>query len=45
MQLSTKARYALRGVLDLLESSDGKNVRLMDIANRQDISLAYLENI
>lgn len=45
MKISTKGRYALRMLLDLaLHSSEGY-VALKDIADRQDISKKYLEQI
>ncbi|MCH5194809.1 MAG: Rrf2 family transcriptional regulator [Oscillospiraceae bacterium] len=45
MKISTKGRYALRMLLDLaLHESDGF-VALKDIAERQDISKKYLEQI
>ena len=45
MKISTKGRYALRMMLDLaMHSADGV-VALKDIAERQDISKKYLEQI
>lgn len=45
MKISTKGRYALRVMIDLaLHCNDGY-VSLKDIANRQDISSKYLEQI
>ena len=45
MKISTKGRYALRMLIDLaLHKNDGY-VALKDIANRQDISKKYLEQI
>ena len=45
MKISTKGRYALRMMLDLaMHSADGF-VALKDIADRQDISKKYLEQI
>lgn len=45
MKISTKGRYALRMLLDLaLHSSDGY-IALKDIADRQNISKKYLEQI
>lgn len=45
MKISTKGRYALRMMVDLaLHSSDGY-IALKDIAQRQDISKKYLEQI
>ena len=42
--VSTKGRYALRTMLDLAEHPEG-TVPLKDIADRQEISLKYLETI
>jgi len=45
MKISTKGRYATRVMLDLAEH-DGENfVSLKEIAERQDISVKYLEQI
>ncbi len=45
MRLSTKGRYAVMAMADLAKYSDGRAVSLADIALRQDISLAYLEQL
>ena len=45
MKISTKGRYALRLMLDLAYNEDGKFIALKDIAERQGISLKYLEQI
>ena len=45
MKISTKGRYALRMMLDLAEHKDNGYVALKDIANRQNISKKYLEQI
>lgn len=45
MKISTKGRYALRLMLDLAVHSSGNAVPLRDIAQRQDISDKYLEQI
>lgn len=45
MKISTKGRYALRMLLDLASNSDEGYVALKDIAERQDISKKYLEQI
>lgn len=45
MKLSTKGRYAVTALADIaLKGSDGP-VALADISARQDISLAYLEQL
>ena len=43
--ISTRGRYALRVMLDLAEHNTGEYITLMDIAQRQNISEKYLENI
>ena len=45
MKISTRGRYALRVLVDLAEHDGGKYVPLKDIADRQEISLNYLESI
>jgi Rrf2 family iron-sulfur cluster assembly transcriptional regulator len=45
MRLTTKGRYAVTAILDLAIHGQGKTVSLSDIADRQDISLAYLEQL
>lgn len=45
MKISTKGRYALRMLIDLAEHSGGNFVSLKDIAERQNISKKYLEQI
>ena len=45
MKISTKGRYALRLMLDIAQHDSGEPVRLKDIAERQDISMKYLEQI
>ena len=46
MKLSTKGRYAVMAMVDLArQSGDGEPVALADIAERQDISLSYLEQL
>ena len=45
MVISTRGRYALRLLLDLAEHADEGFVSLKDIAERQDISLKYMEAI
>lgn len=45
MMISSKGRYALRVMLDMAEQQGNENIRLKDIAQRQDISRKYLESI
>ncbi|MCD7822932.1 MAG: Rrf2 family transcriptional regulator [Oscillospiraceae bacterium] len=45
MKISTKGRYALRMLIDLAENQGEGYVSLKDIAERQDISKKYLEQI
>ncbi|MDO4488697.1 MAG: Rrf2 family transcriptional regulator [Eubacteriales bacterium] len=45
MMISTKGRYALRMLLDLAEHQNCGYVALKDIAERQNISKKYLEQI
>lgn len=45
MKLSTKSRYAVMAICDLASSVDGRPVSLAGIAQRQDISLSYLEQL
>ena len=45
MKVSTKGRYAIRFLLDLAKNSQGKPVRIKDVAGRQDISDKYLEQV
>ncbi|MFO7952184.1 MAG: Rrf2 family transcriptional regulator [Bacillota bacterium] len=45
MQLSTKARYAVRALVELAICYSQAPVKLKDIANKQNISLKYLEQV
>ncbi|SDA18931.1 transcriptional regulator, BadM/Rrf2 family [Ruminococcus sp. YE71] len=46
MYISTKGRYALRLMLDLAENAEAEqNIPLKKVAERQQISLKYLEQI
>jgi len=45
VKLSTKGRYAVMALVDLASQSDGRPVALADIAERQEISLSYLEQL
>jgi len=45
MRLSTKSRYAVTSLLDLVMHADQGPVSLADISVRQGISLSYLEQL
>jgi Rrf2 family iron-sulfur cluster assembly transcriptional regulator len=45
MRLSTKGRYAVMAMVDLAKHSGGNPVSLAEIADRQEISLSYLEQL
>ena len=45
MKISTKGRYALRVMIDLALNNNGKYISSKDIAERQEISNKYLEQI
>jgi Rrf2 family iron-sulfur cluster assembly transcriptional regulator len=45
LKLSTKGRYAVMAMVDLAMHSDNKPISLADIADRQEISLSYLEQL
>ncbi len=45
VKLSTKGRYAVMAMVDLAANSEGKPVSLAEIAERQEISLSYLEQL
>lgn len=45
MLISTKGRYALRVALDLAQHPADEYVSLKSIAERQDVSIKYLESI
>ena len=45
MKISTKGRYALRLMLDIAQHQSEGFVSLKDVAERQDISKKYLEQI
>ena len=45
MMISTRGRYALRVMIDLAEHSDGNYIAMKSVAERQGISLKYMEKI
>jgi len=45
MKLSTKGRYGLRAVIDLAMNCENEAVALSSIAERQHISMSYLEQL
>ena len=45
MKLSTKGRYAIIALLDLVKNGSERLVTLVEISKRQKISLAYLEQL
>jgi len=45
MKLSTRSRYGMRALMDLALHSTGQPIQLKDIAERQSISLSYLEHL
>ena len=45
MKLSTKGRYAVTALADIAMQGENALVSLADISERQDISLAYLEQL
>ena len=45
MMISTRGRYALRLMTDLAENNNGSYIPMKEIAQRQSLSLKYLERI
>lgn len=45
MKVSSRGRYALRVMIDLAEHDDGSYIPMKEVAQRQNISLKYLEKI
>ncbi len=45
MRLSTKGRYAVMAMVDLAANSGGRPIALAEVAERQEISLSYLEQL
>lgn len=45
MKVSTRGRYALRMMIDIAQNTNGSWIAIKDIAQRQHISIKYLEQI
>ena len=45
MVVSTKGRYAIRAMIDIAENGGGGYVAMKEVAERQALSLKYLERI
>jgi Rrf2 family cysteine metabolism transcriptional repressor len=45
MKLSTRTRYAVRAIIELAQSDNNRPMQLKIIAQRQDISIKYLEQL
>jgi Rrf2 family protein len=45
MKVSTKGRYGLRAMIDIAVHANGSHVPLIQVAERQDISENYLEQV
>ena len=45
MTISTKGRYALRIMIDLAENDNGSYIPMKQVAERQSLSLKYIEHI
>jgi Rrf2 family iron-sulfur cluster assembly transcriptional regulator len=45
MRLSTKGRYAVMAMVDIAKHGGGNPITLAEIADRQSISLSYLEQL
>mgnify|MGYP003176332425 CR=1 FL=1 len=45
MKISTKGRYGIRALIDLAVNSTNGHVSLVNIANRNQISVHYLEHV
>ena len=45
MLVSTKGRYALRLMVYVAQAGDGAKVALREVAEREDISFKYLEQL
>lgn len=45
MKLSTRTRYAVRAIIELAQNNSNKPLQLKIIAQRQEISVKYLEQL
>ncbi|MBP7049967.1 MAG: Rrf2 family transcriptional regulator [Phycisphaerae bacterium] len=45
MKLSTRTRYGMRAIIELAQHEDKRPLQLKTIAERQDISVKYLEQL
>ena len=45
MKLSTRTRYAVRAIIELAQNGNNQPLQLKIIAQRQDISVKYLEQL
>lgn len=45
MKLSTRTRYAVRAIIELAQNDKNRPLQLKIIAQRQDISIKYLEQL
>ena len=45
MKISTRGRYALRVMIDLAENSQNGYIPMKEVAERQELSLKYIERI
>ena len=45
MKLSTRTRYAVRAIIELAQNQNNRPLQLKIIAERQDISVKYLEQL
>ena len=45
MKLSTRTRYAVRAIIELAQNDQNKPLQLKIIAQRQEISIKYLEQL
>ena len=45
MMLTTKARYAIIGIIEIAESKSPKPIRLCEISEKHGITIRYLEQI